>query len=89
MGKATLFSSPRMLVGLNGFEPGQEHALHSHEGMDKLYHVLRGRGSLLLDGGAVPLEAGGLVVVPAGMPHGIRNDGADRLLLLAVLAPGP
>ena len=30
MGKATLFESPRLLVGLNAFEPGQEHALHAH-----------------------------------------------------------
>ena len=26
MGKATLFESPRLLVGLNAFEPGQTHA---------------------------------------------------------------
>ena len=29
MGKSTLFRSERMLVGLNAFEPGQEHALHA------------------------------------------------------------
>src|SRR5262245_38103307 len=37
MGKSTLFESPRMLVGLNAFEPGQAHALHAHAGMDKVY----------------------------------------------------
>ena len=36
MGKRTLFASERILVGLNAFEPGQEHALHAHEGMDKV-----------------------------------------------------
>ncbi len=43
MGKATLFRSERILVGLNSFEPGQEHQLHAHSGMDKVYHVLSGR----------------------------------------------
>ncbi len=48
MGKATLFQSARMLVGLNGFEVGQEHKLHAHQGMDKMYYVLEGSGSFLL-----------------------------------------
>ena len=28
MGKTTLFESPRLLVGLNAFESGQQHAAH-------------------------------------------------------------
>ena len=32
MGKSTLFQSDRLLVGLNAFEPGQEHRLHGHSG---------------------------------------------------------
>ena len=89
MGKSTLFESPRLLVGLNAFEAGQSHALHSHAGMDKLYLVLEGEGVLLLDGRELPMRAGDLVVAPEGVPHGIRNDGAGRLLVLAVLAPAP
>ena len=89
MGKATLFQSPRMLVGLNAFEPGQEHALHAHEGMDKLYPVLHGAGLFLLEDGEHPMRAGLVLVAPSGVPHGIRNTGPGRLLVLAVLAPGP
>ena len=89
MGKATLFQSERMLVGLNGFEPGQEHRLHAHSGMDKLYLVLAGRGVFLLQGREAPMEAGMLLVAPEGVPHGIRNTGSERLLVLAVLAPSP
>src|SRR6476469_76178 len=47
MGKTTLFESNRLLVGLNAFEPGQSHALHSHTGMDKVYQVVHGRGVFL------------------------------------------
>jgi mannose-6-phosphate isomerase-like protein (cupin superfamily) len=89
MGKSTLFRSERVLVGLNAFEPGHEHALHTHDGMDKVYHVIAGRGVFLLDGREVPMQAGRLLVAPAGEPHGIRNPGPERLLVLAVLAPGP
>ena len=89
MGKATLFRSERMLAGLNAFEPGQEHALHAHAGMDKLYQVIEGEGHFLLDGETVPMQAGMLLVAPDGVPHGIRNTGAGRLLVLAILAPAP
>ena len=46
---STLFESDRLLVGLNAFMPGQEHALHAHEGMDKVYHVVAGSGRFLLE----------------------------------------
>lgn len=89
MGKATLFQSSRMLVGLNAFEPGQEHRLHAHEGMDKMYQVIEGRGLFLLDGEELPMQAGDLLVAPESIPHGIRNSSNQRLLVLAVLAPSP
>ena len=87
MGKATVYESPRMLVGLNAFEPGQEHALHAHAGMDKMYYVLEGDGHFLLDDRDLAMRPGDLLVAPDGVPHGIRNTGDRRLLVLAVLAP--
>jgi mannose-6-phosphate isomerase-like protein (cupin superfamily) len=89
MGKATLFQSPRLLVGLNAFEPGQAHALHAHAGMDKVYSVVEGEGLFLLDGRELPMRAGDLLVAPEGVPHGVRNTGTGRLLVLAILAPAP
>lgn len=89
MGKSTVFASPRLLVGLNAFEPGQEHPLHTHPGMDKMYLVIEGHGTLLLDDRAEPMPAGAMTVVPEGVLHGLRNDGPGRLLVLAVLAPAP
>src|SRR5262245_59751879 len=87
MGKSTIFESPRMLVGLNAFEPGQSHALHAHAGMDKVYHVLEGEGMFMLNDRQLPARAGDLLVAPDGVPHGVHNTGTDRLLVLAILAP--
>jgi len=89
MAKTTIFESPRLLVGLNCFESGQFHALHSHNGMDKMYQVVEGEGILLLDGRELPIKAGEMVVAPEGVPHGIRNDGPVRLVVLVILAPAP
>lgn len=49
MSKSTLFRSDRILVGLNCFEAGQEHRLHTHAGQDKVYHVLSGTGRFVLE----------------------------------------
>jgi len=57
--------------------------------MEKVYQVLSGSGELLLDGRSIAVSAGVLLVVPQGIPHGIRNTGSERLLVLAILAPGP
>lgn len=89
MGKSTLFQSERLLVGLNAFEPGQKHKLHAHVGMDKVYQVISGSGRFLLEEREIPMRAGDMLVAPEGVPHGISNDTAERLVVLAILAPSP
>ena len=89
MGKATLFESKRVLLGLNCFEAGQAHALHAHGGQDKTYIVVSGRGVYLREGSREPLGPGQAVVAPSGVPHGIENPGPERLLVLAIMAPSP
>jgi quercetin dioxygenase-like cupin family protein len=89
MGKSTLFQSERIMVGLNTFEPGQEHKPHTHEGVDKVYYVVTGRGLFLLEDEEIPMEAGQMLMAPSGAPHGIRNTSDERLLVLAILAPSP
>ena len=42
MGKATVAAGDTLFAGLNCFEPGQEHAAHTHAGQDKLYLILEG-----------------------------------------------
>ena len=86
MAKSTIFESARLLVGLNAFEPGQEHRLHAHAGMDKVYSVVEGAGVFLLEDRELPMRAGDLLIAPEGVPHGVRNTGASRLLVLAILA---
>ena len=89
MGKATLFASSGLMAGLNAFEPGQEHAPHAHAGVDKLYHVVEGRGEFSVGDAHQTLERGGFVFAPAGVAHGVKNLGPGRLLVLVVMAPPP
>jgi mannose-6-phosphate isomerase-like protein (cupin superfamily) len=51
--------------------------------------VVEGEGVFLLEDRELPMQAGDLLVAPEGVPHGVRNTGPGRLLVLAILAPAP
>ena len=89
MGKSTVVRSDYFFVGLNAFEPGQEHAPHLHEGQDKLYLILEGSGVVQVGEESETLAAGDAAYAPSGTFHSIRNPGPGRLVTMVVLAPPP
>ena len=89
MGKSTLMRGDLLFVGVNAFEPGQEHAPHVHEGQDKLYVILEGTGVVHIGEQAEILSAGDAAYAPSGVAHSIRNPGPARLVTMVVLAPPP
>ena len=89
MGKTDLLRGERLFAGLNCFEPGQEHALHTHAGQDKLYYVIEGQGIVRVGDAETSIAAGDLVLAKADEPHSLRNPGPARLIVMAVMAPPP
>jgi quercetin dioxygenase-like cupin family protein len=89
MGKANIARGETLFAGLNCFEPGQEHAPHAHAGQDKLYVVLEGEAEIQVGEGRERVAPGAVAFAPSGVVHSIRNCGAGRLVVLAVLAPPP
>ncbi len=87
--KATLFESPRLMLGLNCLEPGQAQAAHDHAGQDKFYFVIEGEAEFSVGGQARPAGAGAVIWAPAGVVHGVTNTGAARLVVLVGIAPAP
>ena len=85
--KTTLWQGEHALVGLNCFEPGQTQNVHAHQGADKFYFVLQGRGRFTVGGEEKEAGAGMLVVAPAGISHGVANSANERLSLLVTIAP--
>lgn len=89
MAKIALHATDRTLLDLYCVAPGQFQKAHSHEAQDKIYYVLEGAGRFSLSGAEQRLEAGEALVAPAGVEHGLVNDGAGPLLVLVVVAPPP
>src|SRR5579862_3801012 len=89
MGKSTLVQGNFLFAGLNCFEPGQEHAPHTHQDQDKLYLILEGSGMVQVGDQTERLSVGDAAFAPSGIVHSIRNPGPERLVDMAVLGPPP
>ena len=87
--KTTLVQSERLMLGLNCLEPGQEQSLHTHDDQDKFYLVLEGSAEFAIGDRTLPAAPGAVAWAPAGVSHGVRNPGADRLVLFMGIAPAP
>ena len=85
--KTTLWQGEHAMVGLNCLEPGQTQKVHAHDGADKFYFVLAGRGKFTVGDEDQEAGVGTLVIAPSGIPHGVSNSGEDRLSLLVTIAP--
>ena len=70
---------------LLGFLPGQELPVHVHDHEYEIFDVSAGCGTLVLDGEAVELNSGDVLVVPVGVRHGFKNTGSERWLIRATI----
>lgn len=70
------------------FEDGVTLPVHVHKDQPDLVYVLKGKGTMFIDGeGEFPIEPGMVVQVPANTKHAIRNT-QDGLMIYNVFAPG-
>ncbi|HUH06592.1 MAG TPA: cupin domain-containing protein [Egibacteraceae bacterium] len=68
-------------------EPRQAVQARAFPTADAVYTVLAGMAWLVTDDAEVTLEALQTALVPAGVPHGIRNNSPDPLILQLVTSP--
>ena len=89
MQKIPLFDSGKYFCDLYCLKPGQDQRIHSHAESDKIYFVLRGKGTFHIGGQEKELGADEIVVARPGEPHGVRNATNDDLVLLVFMTPRP
>lgn len=70
-------------------KPGQRIAAHVHPHGQDTWTILSGCGEYQLqaDGAACTIAAGDVVIAPTGAVHGVRNNGAQPLIFISVVAP--
>jgi quercetin dioxygenase-like cupin family protein len=89
MQKINLFETKNFFCDVYCLEAGQEQKAHAHQDEDKLYYVLSGRGTFVVDDEERELDEGQIVFAPAASNHGVRNDSGERLTVLVFMTPNP
>ncbi len=89
MQKILLLRGSRGQLDLYCLRPGQAQKRHTHDDVDKIYLGVEGTGRVTIGGEERSLEPGEAVLAPAGVEHGIINDGLDALVMVVFVAPPP
>ena len=89
MKKNALFDSPHLFYDAYCLLPGQSQKIHAHDGSDKVYYILQGTGRFTVGDEEEDLGEGHAVIARAGVPHGVRNETDENLVLLVTMAPRP
>lgn len=89
MQKINLFETANFFCDVYCLESGQEQKVHAHKDEDKLYFVLGGSGTFIVDDETQELGKGQIIFAPAGSNHGVKNTSDGRLKLLVFMTPNP
>ena len=82
-----VFSTDVLAVDLLCLEPRQVIAARTFPTADAWYCVIGGRAWVVTHDAEVTLESLQGVLVPAGVPHAVRNDSPDPLIVQVVTSP--
>jgi mannose-6-phosphate isomerase-like protein (cupin superfamily) len=64
--------------------PGKSNNLHTHEGIEQVYFVLQGEGTVQVGDERRPAKAGDVIFLPSDIQHGFFNTGTKQAILLLV-----
>src|SRR6185437_14813571 len=69
--------------------PGGRHVaeLHIHPDAEELVVILRGQGTMILDGQSQGVGAEDVIHIAPGVEHELRNTGAEMLFYLFINVP--
>ena len=79
-----LFEGAQLWGELLCYEAGQATPSHYHPTEDELFVILEGHAAVLAADNHLDAPEGSLVIVPANVPHDLRNVGDGRLVVMFV-----
>ena len=79
--------TPRFTFAIIEIAAGRVLEPHVHADEDDAFLIMEGELTFDLDDGPVAAGPGTFVLVPPGVEHGFRNDGAETLRFLNIHAP--
>lgn len=85
--RRVIYTGPHMQLVLMAVEAGEELGEEIHKDTDQFFRIEEGKGEVVIDGHATPIESDVGIVIPAGTRHNIRNTGHKPLKFYTLYAP--
>jgi mannose-6-phosphate isomerase-like protein (cupin superfamily) len=85
--RRVLYTAQHMQLVLMSLDAGEEIGEEVHEESDQFFRIETGAGEVSMSGITTAFEAGGAIVIPAGVQHNIRNTGRTPLQMYTLYAP--
>ncbi len=84
-----VMKSPQSQVVLAALTPGESSMRQPsiNRRSDQVVYTIEGEGLVKIGSSGHRIQAGTLLLIPAGQPHQVTNTGARRLLFLNFFAP--
>ena len=79
--------TPRFTFGIIEIAPGRVLEEHVHKDEDDAFYILEGEMTFFFGDEEAAAPPGTFVLVPPGVAHGFRNDGAQLVRMLNIHAP--
>lgn len=85
--RRVLYTGKYLQLVLMSLNPGEEIGEEVHDDRDQFFRFEEGKGEVIIDGVANPVEDDIAVIVPAGAKHNVRNTGDEPLRLYTIYGP--
>jgi mannose-6-phosphate isomerase-like protein (cupin superfamily) len=79
--------TPRFTFGMIEIAPGRELEAHVHDDEDDAFYIVEGEMTFIFGEELAKASPGTFVLVPPGVEHGFRNEGAQPVRMLNIHAP--
>jgi len=80
-------STETLVAGYTIVYPGCRTSGHDHIQYEEIYHIVKGKGIMTIDGREFEVKAGDTFLVPFGLYHTTSNPNAEPLEYFWVLSP--
>jgi quercetin dioxygenase-like cupin family protein len=70
------------MMGYSVFTPGTDTQQKVHVRAEELAYVVSGSGKITIGKKVQPFRKGDSLHIPAGVPHGVRNDGKEDVIMV-------
>lgn len=85
--RKVIYTAPHSQIVLMSLLPGEEIGMEKHDNVDQFFRIEEGNGIVIANDEEYPVWGEFGIVIPAGMPHNVKNTGDTPMKLYTIYSP--